>query len=151
MLGPPPRDDRLPALAAGLLAAGLLAGGCGARPAARTSVLLITIDTLRADHLGCYGYSRATSPRIDRLAAEGIRFTRVTASLPRTTQSIASILTGRYPKGHGARGLFSTLPATNVTLAEILESEGYRTGAVVSNMFLAPGRGFEQGFCPEPR
>jgi arylsulfatase A-like enzyme len=143
----PPKGGRAAVLAAlPLLAAALPSLGCGGPPGGRLSVLLITIDTLRADHLGCYGYARGTSPHIDRLAAQGVRFSRVTTSLPRTTQSIASILTGRYPKNHGARGLFSTLPATNSTLAEILRGEGYRTGAVVSNMFLAPGRGFDQGF-----
>jgi arylsulfatase A-like enzyme len=116
------------------------------RQPSRPSVLLITIDTLRADHLGCYGYGRPTSPRIDRLAAEGALFERITTTLPRTTQSIASIMTGRYPKGHGARGLFSSLPETNLTLAEILKREGYRTAAVASNVFLRPGQGFEQGF-----
>ena len=131
---------------AGLSAAVLLA--CGGTPgsAGRPSVLLITIDTLRADHLGCYGYPRPTSPRIDRLASEGALFSRVITSLPRTTQSIASILTGRYPKEHGARGLFSSLSAANLTLAEVLKQEGYGTGAIVSNMFLRPGQGFEQGF-----
>jgi arylsulfatase len=130
-----------------LLTLSLLLGlpGCSG-PAPRPSVLLITIDTLRADHLGCYGYPRPTSPRIDRLAAEGIVFDRAFTSLPRTTQSIASIMTGRYPKGHGARGLFSALPAANLTLAEILKEQGYATGAVVSNLFLRPGKGFEQGF-----
>ena len=111
-----------------------------------TSVVLITIDTLRADHLGCYGYARNTSGNIDRLADEGTLFERTISSLPRTTQSIASILTGRYPSGHGARGLFSPLSAANITLAEILQERGYRTAAITSNMFLAPGRGFEQGF-----
>ena len=110
------------------------------------SVVLITIDTLRADHLGCYGYDRATSPQIDRLAERGVVFTRITASLPRTTQSIASILTGRFPKHHGARGLFSHLAAPNESLTEILKREGFQTAAFVSNMFLRPGQGFEQGF-----
>ncbi|MCZ6695458.1 MAG: sulfatase, partial [Acidobacteria bacterium] len=110
------------------------------------SVVLITIDTLRADHLGCYGYDRATSPRIDHLAERGVLFTRITTSLPRTTQSIASILTGRFPKHHGARGLFSHLAAQNESLAEILKRAGFQTAAFVSNMFLRPGQGFEQGF-----
>jgi arylsulfatase A-like enzyme len=129
---------------------GLLLGLCAALTACgrapRPSVVLITIDTLRADHLGCYGYGRSTSPRIDRLAAQGALFERAYTSLPRTTQSIASILTGRYPRDHGARGLFSSLSAANVTLAEVLHDAGYETAAVVSNMFLRPGRGFEQGF-----
>ncbi len=122
----------------------LAACGGGERP---VSVLLITIDTLRADHLGCYGYGLPTSPHIDALAGRGVIFTRISASLPRTTQSIASILTGRYPKHHGARGLFSHLPDANLTLAEILRREGYATAAFVSNMFLRPGQGFEQGFA----
>src|SRR3989442_15715228 len=67
-------------------------------------------------------------------------------SQPRSTQSIASILTGRYPKSHGARGLFSTLSPANLTLAEILEDQGYDTAAFVSNLFLRSGQGFEQGF-----
>src|SRR3989441_5862263 len=112
----------------------------------RPNVLLITIDTLRADRLGCYGYTRATSPHIDRLAARGALFERAYTTLPRTTQSIASILTGRYPKSHGARGLFSTLSPANLTLAEILEDQGYDTAAFVSNLFLRSGQGFEQGF-----
>ena len=83
----------LPALAA-----------CGGTP--HPSVVLITIDTLRADHLGCYGYQHPTSAGIDRLAQEGALFERATATVPRTTQSVASILTGRFPRGPGARGLF---------------------------------------------
>ncbi len=137
-----------------LAAVSLIVGGCS-RSEPKPNVLLITIDTLRADHLGCYGYGRTTTPRIDRLAAGSALFTRVTTSLPRTTQSIASILTGRFPKGHGARGLFASLPAANVTLAEAFKEAGYETGAVVSNLFLRPGRGFEQGFDlydnPPPR
>lgn len=134
-------------LRAGSLIPGLLLfAGCPRPAARRPSVLLITIDTLRADHLGCYGYGRPTSPHIDRLAAAGALFTRVTASLPRTTPSVATILTGLYPKGHGARGLFYALSPANVTLAEVMQQAGYATAAIVSNMFLRPGQGFEQGF-----
>ncbi len=129
----------------GILAAALLAGGC-APSSPPPNVLLVTIDTLRADRLGCYGSTRAITPRIDRLAAEGVLFDRVSTTLPRTTQSVASLMTGRYPRGHGARGLFSFLPPTNRTLAEIMKGHGYRTAAIVSNVFLRPGRGFEQGF-----
>jgi arylsulfatase len=129
-------------VAAGAFGAAL---ACGSPPP-RPDIVLVTIDTLRADRLGCYGYARPTSPHIDRLAARGMVFEQARATVPRTTQSVASILTGRYPKGHGARGLFSVLPAANVTLAEILQEHGYATAAFVSNMFLRPGRGFEQGF-----
>jgi arylsulfatase len=128
-----------------LLLGALLLGGC-ARGRDRDSVLLITIDTLRADHLGAYGYTLPTSPRIDALARQGVLFERTYATVPRTTQSIASLLTGLYPKHHRARGLFSVLLPSNTTLAEILKAKGYATWAVVSNIFLQPGKGFEQGF-----
>jgi len=108
--------------------------------------VLITIDTVRADHLGCYGYTRKTSPHLDALASQGLVFERATTTLPRTTQGVGSILTGRYPKSHGARGLFMRLPETNLTLAEALKSAGYATAAATSNTFLRPGQGFEQGF-----
>jgi len=131
-----------------LLAAGILLGALGAcSPAPRpASLLLITIDTVRADHLGAYGYSRPTSPRMDALAREGTLFRNTFAPVPRTTQSVATILTGLYPKHHRARGLFSFVPPANTTLAEILKERGYSTRAVVSNIFLQPGKGFEQGF-----
>jgi arylsulfatase A-like enzyme len=129
----------------GILALALIGAGCASGPPP-PPVLLVTIDTLRPDRLGCYGYPHAATPRIDRLAAGGVLFERATTSLPRTTQSVASILTGRYPRGHGARGLFSFLPAANRTLAEILKERGYATGAILSNVFLRPGQGFEQGF-----
>jgi len=140
------RDQRWTRLATRLMLCALGLTTACAGNAARPNVLLITIDTLRADHLGCYGYGRRTSPRVDRLAAEGALFERAYTSLPRTTQSIASILTGRFPKGHGARGLFSRLPEANVTLAEILKEHGYATAAFTTNSFLRPGQGFEQGF-----
>ncbi|OLD64611.1 MAG: hypothetical protein AUI47_05165 [Acidobacteria bacterium 13_1_40CM_2_68_5] len=128
-----------------LLPTTLLLAACGPR-ALRPNVVLITVDTLRADRLGCYGYARRTSPHIDRLAADGALFERAFTTLPRTTQAVASIVTGRYPKSHGARGLFSSLSPANLTLAEIFKQEGYDTGAIVSNLFLKPGQGFEQGF-----
>lgn len=128
-----------------LVPAALLLAACGPG-ASRPNVLLITVDTLRADRLGCYGHARPTSPHVDRLAAQGALFERAFTTLPRTTQSVASIMTGRYPKSHGARGLFSSLSAANLTLAEILREEGYDTAAFVSNLFLKPGQGFEQGF-----
>jgi arylsulfatase A-like enzyme len=128
-----------------LLPAAILLTSCG-RNTPRPNVLLITIDTLRADHVGCYGYSRPTTPHIDRLAARGALFERMYTTLPRTTQSVATILTGKYPKSHGARGLFSRLSETNLTLAEILKAQDYDTAAFVSNLFLRPGQGFEQGF-----
>jgi arylsulfatase A-like enzyme len=125
-------------------AAAALLAGCAAPP--RPSIVLITIDTLRADHLGCYGYRRPVSPRIDALALQSTLFEQARTTLPRTTQSISSILTGRLPKSHGARGLFAHLSESNTTLAEVLRKEGFATAAVVSNTFLHPRQGFAQGF-----
>ncbi len=129
-------------LALAALSLGLAACAAPERP----SIVLVTIDSLRADHLGSYGYARPTSPRIDALAHEGVAVDRAWATLPRTPQSIASILTGRFPKSHGARGLFDHLSDTNTTLAEILKRAGYSTAAFTSGVFLRPGLGFEQGF-----
>jgi len=125
------------------LLAMLLAACAPSRP---PSIVLVTIDTLRADHLGCYGYGLPVSPHIDALARDSTLFAKARTTLPRTTQSVASILTGRLPKSHGARGLFAHLSATNTTLAEILKRDGFETAAFVSNTFLRPGQGFEQGF-----
>jgi arylsulfatase A-like enzyme len=139
----PPR--RRPAVVAALAAAVMPAlAACARTPP--PSIVLVTIDTLRADHLGCYGYGRPVSPRIDALARESTLFEQARTTLPRTTQSVASILTGRLPKSHGARGLFARLPETNTTLAEILKRAGFDTAAFVSNSFLRPRQGFEQGF-----
>jgi len=142
--GPRRRPAGAAVLAAAVAALGALSPGCA--PAPRPSIVLVTIDTLRADHLGCYGYGRPVSPRIDALALESTLFEEARTTLPRTTQSVASILTGRLPTSHGARGLFARLPETNTTLAEILKRAGYDTAAVVSNTFLRPRQGFEQGF-----
>src|SRR5262245_6171980 len=110
------------------------------------SVLLITIDTLRADRLGSYGRAGAHTPALDRLAREGVRFASVVTPIPRTTPGVASILTGLYPTSHRVRGLWSALPPDVPTLAEWLKSRGRRTGAFASNLFLRPGQGFERGF-----
>jgi arylsulfatase A-like enzyme len=144
------------ALAAIALAGAALAWMSPGRAAARRpSIVLITIDTLRADHLGCYGYRRPVSPRIDALALQSTLFEQARTTLPRTTQSISSILTGRLPKSHGARGIFAHLSESNTTLAEILKGAGFETAAFVSNTFLHPRQGFAQGFAiydnPEDR
>src|SRR5437773_10640669 len=125
-----------------LLPAVLVVVCCGPS-APHPNVLLITIDTLRADRLGCYGYARPTSPHIDRLATEGALFERLYTTLPRTTQSVATILTGRYPKSHGARGLFSTLSPASVSRAARLTDAGYDTAASVPRRLLRPGQGPE--------
>ncbi len=113
------------------------------------SVVLITVDTLRADHLSAYGYELPTSPSIERLAARGALFTRAFSASSVTAPSITSILTGRYPSFHTVglvNGSFR-LDADTTTLAEILRQHGYPTCAVVSNPVLsASNLGLDQGF-----
>lgn len=121
-----------------------------ARPApdaGHINVLLITVDTLRADHVGCYGHHLATSPTIDRLTAEGVRFADATVQWPKTWPSMATLLTSTYPATHGVRlKPRRPLPEASLTLAEILHAGGYRTAAVVANVNVGRGFSFDQGF-----
>lgn len=111
------------------------------------SVLLITLDTVRADHLGCYGYSRIETPTIDRLAAEGVRFSNAYAQAPITLPSHAVILTGTYPMYNGLRDFTSpSLRGDIPTLADILRRNGYRTAAFVSSFVLNSMWGLNRGF-----
>jgi arylsulfatase A-like enzyme len=118
----------------------------GCREPVPLNVLLIVVDTLRFDHVGCYGHPRDTSPAIDRLASEGVRFERAYATAPWTKPSVASMITGLYPSAHGANLLESTVDESLRTLAEILRDRGYATGGVVSHAMLTTRRGFAQGF-----
>jgi len=124
--------------------------GSAARDARRhegPSLLLVTLDTVRADRLGCYGRPQAMTPTIDRLAARGTVLPLVSAPTPVTLPSHATILTGSYPPGHGVRsnGVF-TLAEDRHTLAEMLTDAGYRTGAFVSAFVLDRRFGLDQGF-----
>jgi len=111
------------------------------------NILLITVDTLRDDHLSYRGYFRKTSPNIDSLASEGVVFENAYTTVPRTFPSLCSFLTGKYAHRHGARNNFHhTLPDFNLTLPEILKEEGYLTGAVVTNVGLQSRRKISQGF-----
>lgn len=110
-------------------------------------VLLYVIDTLRADHLGCYGYGRPTSPRIDVLAHDGVTFTHATAQAPWTRPSVGSILTGLEPLVHGASSLRRQLRPDIPTLAETLRTQGgYETVAFVTNANVSGRLGFARGF-----
>ena len=102
----------------------------------RPNILMIGVDALRADHLGCYGYARDTSPAIDRLARQGALFENCLVPTPRTTPTIASIMTGRYPRHHGVRRLRDPLPSDQITLAQVLQSFGYWTLGVQANSVL---------------
>lgn len=123
--------------------------GCAPRgDLERPNVVLIVVDTLRADHLGAYGYDRDTSPQIDRrLAARGTLFEEAYAQAPWTLPSVISYLTGRYPGEllRPADGPFA-IPPEVPTLAERLRNAGYRTGAFVANPTLQPVAGFDRGF-----
>ncbi|HYL05053.1 MAG TPA: sulfatase-like hydrolase/transferase [Thermoanaerobaculia bacterium] len=137
----------LPAAAAAALwlAAALALAGCGRRH--QPNLLVVTLDTTRADHLGCYGFSLARTPAIDRLAAEGVRCSDAITAAPITLPSHATIMTGLYPPAHGVRdnGTYA-LGADAVTLAERLHRAGYRTQAIVSALVLNRRYNLGQGF-----
>lgn len=140
-----PRTRTSPALLLGLLLA--LLGGCAEAPRApRPSVVLIVVDTLRKDHLSCYGHERATTPHLDRLAAEGVRFDLAYSQAPWTTPSIGSLLTSHYPPSIGIRTERSVLSEELLLLPEVLRDAGWRTGAVVSHTFCSSEWNFDQGF-----
>jgi arylsulfatase len=99
--------------------------------------VLIVVDALRADHIGCYGYDRPTSPIIDRLAAENILFENAISHAPWTKTSFATMMTSLYPHQHGVTGWESIMPGAMVTLPEILKQNGYSTMAVVNMLGIA--------------
>lgn len=111
------------------------------------NVLLISIDTCRADHLSCYGYESKTTPNIDALAAEGILFENVITPIPQTLPAHSSMLTGTIPPYHGVHDNYDYLSdESNVSLAEILGNAGLTTGAVISAFVLDSQFGIDQGF-----
>ena len=122
------------------------------RAARGPNLLLVSIDTLRADHLGAYGYDLPTSPTIDaRLAGEGVTFTDVYSQSPKTTPSHMTLLTSLYPSVHGVELWQNGKPAHVLnpavhTLAEILKNAGYATAAFTGGAQIDPVRGFDQGF-----
>jgi arylsulfatase A-like enzyme/Flp pilus assembly protein TadD len=110
------------------------------------NVVLITIDTLRADRVGCYGYKPARTPTLDALAREGVWFRTVVAPAPLTFPSHCSILTGTYPPTHGVRDNLGYTLSSTQTLARILKSHQYAAGAFVGAYVLDASRGLNQGF-----
>jgi arylsulfatase A-like enzyme/Flp pilus assembly protein TadD len=110
------------------------------------SVVLITIDTLRADHVGAYGFASAQTPTMDALAREGVRFDKAWAPAPITLTSHASLLTGRYPPGHGARHNGVVMNGAVPALASALEAAGFQTAAFVSAFPLDRRFGLQRGF-----
>jgi arylsulfatase A-like enzyme len=146
-----------------------LAAGCRTPPAAPlpANLLLLTLDTTRADRLGCYGYARPTTPRLDALARDGVAYTWALSTSSWTLPAHATLLTGRFEPSHGARydpsGPLSLLDAVSgprdwsgyrvrplgqdeVTLAEVMRRAGYATAAVVAGPWLERAFGLDQGF-----
>ena len=128
-----------------LITGALLSLSCGGK-GNRPNVLLISVDTLRPDRLGCYGYSRPTSPAIDRLAGEGTLFTEAYSQAGWTLPSMATILTGRYPKDHHAIDFNYSLDPSLPTLASLLKERGYDTRGFVSHVLLGAKYGLDRGF-----
>ncbi len=110
------------------------------------AVVLITIDTLRADRVGAYGWRAARTPAIDALAARGVRAERAYATAPITLPSHASMLTGVYPSRHGARHNGMRVKASVPTLAEMLRARGFATGAFIAAFPLDRRFGLDRGF-----
>ena len=137
-----------PALVLGLLGlSGGLVSSCGPRRPSIRNVVLISIDTLRADHLSAYGFPRSTTPNIDAVAREGVLFTNVHTTVPMTLPAHVSMLTGTLPPTHGLRdNLENRLPEASLTLAEMLKPRGFTTGAIVSTFVLDRRFGVSQGF-----
>jgi arylsulfatase A-like enzyme/predicted Zn-dependent protease len=114
----------------------------------KPNVVLVTLDTTRADRLGCYGYGPAGTPTIDALARGGVLFTQAASPAPLTLPAHSSIMTGTYPTHHGVRVNGATaLGRSQTTLAEVLAANGYATGAFVGAFVLDGRWGLDQGFA----
>jgi len=120
--------------------------GCDAPPSGTPNLLLISVDTLRADRIGAYGYELSATPTTDELAAEGVVFADASTPLPRTTQAFASLFTSRSPEVLGVLEVGERLADAELTLAEILREAGYRTLGVTGNGIVDRDQGFDQGF-----
>jgi len=153
-------------LASGVfLSAGIFDASFAGQPAAalrRPNIVLILLDTVRADHLSCYGYPQKTTPVLDAFAAHAVRYSRAYSTASYTLPSIATIVTGLYPCGHNANRLKESdnrgdasllhwvyeqdLNDNQTTLAEFLKKTGYATAGIISNNYLTRHFGFDQGF-----
>ncbi|HCC46662.1 MAG TPA: hypothetical protein DEQ38_00865 [Elusimicrobia bacterium] len=129
-----------------LLAAALLAGSPAAAADRGLNVVLVSVNSLRADHLAAYGYQRATTPAIDRLAGEGTVFERAFTQSSWTLPALASLFTSRYPVSHGVYERGQRVPARLLTLAEALKAGGWRTGAFTGGLDMAGLHGLSRGF-----
>ena len=123
----------------------VLISACSKSPD-RPNILLFTLDTLRADAVGCYGNAQIKTPNLDKLAQEGVIFKDAMCQIPATLTSHTAIMTGRNPKTTGVRFRTGHVPAFEETLAERFKSYGYQTAAFISSSVLAPEFGLNQGF-----
>src|SRR5207244_9433084 len=132
-----------------LLALLLIPAACGRRGAVdpKAPIIIISIDTLRSDHLPAYGYAKVDTPNLDAFRKDAILFQRAYADCPLTLVSHASVLTGLLPAEHGIRdNLGYNLNPKAKTIAEMLKSKGYATGAAVSAVVLRGDSGLKRGF-----
>src|SRR5690606_29185935 len=126
----------------------LLLIGCGRNQGDQVNVLLITLDTTRADRFSSYGYPEPTTPNLDALASEGSLFESAFSTAPITLPSHTSIMTGTYPMFHGTRDNSTYVVREDVTtMAEVLAEKGYDTGAVVGAFVLDLQFNLDQGFA----
>lgn len=136
----------------GLLGIWILSGSCNncfaelSKDREKFDIILISIDCLRPDHLGCYGYEKDTSPNIDNLAKEGIIFSKAISTSSWTLPAQISLFTSKYPLTHGVIGDGLSLGESDITLAEILKRNGFITAAFVGAPYMASDFGFNQGF-----
>jgi arylsulfatase A-like enzyme/tetratricopeptide (TPR) repeat protein len=140
-----------PSSAALVAAMSVLAGGCGRGPGGlslpKAPVFLISVDTLRADHLPAYGYTGVETPHIDALRKDSVLFSNAYSQVPLTLPSHTTLMTGRLPADHGVRdNVGYRRKPTIETLAEVLRRNGYATGAAVSSIVLAGESGMKDGF-----
>lgn len=132
--GPPPSIGALPEQAAMVA------------PADAPNLALIVLDTLRADHLGCYGYDRPTSPNLDRIASEGMLYRYANSVANHTGPSHATMFTGMLPSEHGLMSAVSGMPTRMPTVQGVLTDAGYSTAGLTSNFVLRSRNGFNRGF-----
>jgi len=125
---------------------GTFAAVLALRRATPRNAILITIDTLRADRLSCYGYTGSQTPAIDRLAQQGARFSVAYCDVPWTTASLASVLTGTFSPRHGVEHFYNRLTDARPTLAEVLKTKDSATGAVVGSYAVDSVFGLNRGF-----
>ena len=132
-----------------LAAMAVTSGEAAPQEAPHRDVFLITIDTLRSDHIHCYGYERIQTPSLDELAKQGIRFTQAFTPSPLTNSSHTSILTGLLPSSHGVSDFGVPLKSDHPTLAELEKKQGYQTAAFIGSVILDSKRlapGLDRGF-----